>query len=146
MMLIVSQRDGCAWDQDDYELTLHHDPKKPRPPIGAGVAFIKRLCSDKGDILKPSAKTLLKEIWKHHTKKSQKDSDDDDSSEEESSSEEEESDNDTEVISSEEVENTTSTTTETDTIESEAQLRLINNEQNIKRELANMTLSVNWNL
>lgn len=87
------------WAQDDYELTLHHEPKR-RKQVGSGMLYIKRLLQDddspyeEATVLSAPAKAILKQILTQHTKKPKPvDAEDDDSSDE-SDDEEEESDDD----------------------------------------------------
>ena len=95
------------WSQDDYELTLHYDPKR-RKTIGTGMVYLKRLTYhdpnssdlyvshssssitpqyEEASVLSAPAKALLKQLLQRQHKK---DITDHDSSEEEDEEEEEE--------------------------------------------------------
>jgi hypothetical protein len=88
------------WAQDDYELTLHHEPKK-KTPVGTGMIYLKRLLKDESEgdkfeestILSAPAKELLQSLLRQHTK-TPKDEDDDDSSDSSESEDEEEDEED----------------------------------------------------
>ena len=100
------------WAQDEYELTLHHDPKRKKP-IGTGMVYLKRLTYDSEEqreqyeeatVLSPPAKTILKQLLqqqKKHTKvvkRDDEDSSEEEEEEEESDEEEEDDDEDEEAV------------------------------------------------
>jgi len=98
------------WAQDDYEFTLHHEPKR-RKIMGTGMMYLKRLTQENSNddskyeeatVLSSPAKQLLKQLMQQtkkdgHNGAEEEEEEEDSSDEEESDSEDDDDEDDEDV-------------------------------------------------